>query len=202
MTKVKAKSYHHGNLDQALLDAGLKEAKMTGTRNLGVNSLAKDVDVSPMAVYRHFSSGEALRANISQAAREVLAKRMLVDLGDATGARERFRATGRSYIQFALDEPGLFAAAFVTCDAPPRREDEPSAWIIFQDSILDLCNKGLLEVTEVEQVAAFAWSSVHGYATLAVGNDPKRPKTSQKIIDDLLDRIWAGIVHEKEGLTN
>ena len=197
MGNMKTK-YHHGDLEGALLAAGMRVAKTTGSRNLGVNSLAKEVNVSPMAVYRHFSSGEGLRASISQQAREELARRMIRAISAEKDVKNRFKATGRTYIQFALQEPGLFAVAFVACNEPPKREDSPSAWVVFQDSILDLCNAGLIETDEVEYVAAFAWSAVHGYATLVAGNDPKRPKSNERIIADLLDRVWAGIVKGKE----
>ncbi|NBQ97063.1 MAG: TetR/AcrR family transcriptional regulator [Micrococcales bacterium] len=195
---MKTQKYHHGNLEKALLSAGIREAKATGSKNLGVNSLAKVVNVSPMAVYRHFSSGEVLRASISQQAREELARRMIKAISVETTVKNRFRATGRTYIQFALKEPGLFAVAFVACDEGPKREDNPSAWVVFHDSILDLCNAGLIEANEVESVAAFAWSTVHGFATLVAGNDPKRPKANQNAVESLLDRVWFGIVKGRE----
>lgn len=191
---MKTKKYHHGDLEEALLGAGMREAKTSGTKNLGVNSLAKEVNVSPMAVYRHFSNGESLRAGISQQAREEMARRMLNAVALETGVKERFHAVGKTYMEFALNEPGLFAVAFVACEEGPKREDSPSAWLVFQDSILDLCNAGLIETNEVEQVAAFAWASVHGFATLAGGNDPKRPKSSDEAITNLLDRVWSGIL--------
>ena len=197
MGTMKTK-YHHGDLEEALLAAGMREARRTGTRNLGVNSLAKEVNVSAMAVYRHFSSGEGLRASISQQAREELARRMLKAIAAEKDVKNRFRASGRTYIQFALKEPGLFAVAFVACDEGPKREDNPSAWMVFQDSILDLCNAGLIEPAEVEDVAAFAWAAVHGYAILAGGSDPKRPKSNEKTISQLLDRVWAGITNGRE----
>jgi hypothetical protein len=40
----------------------------------------------------------------------------------------------------------------------------------------------------------FAWATVHGYATLAGGYDPMRPKAEPEIFNDLLERIWFGIV--------
>jgi AcrR family transcriptional regulator len=196
MANIKTKTYHHGNLEQALLVAGFQEARGTGSRNLGVNSLAKEVQVSPMAVYRHFPSGESLKANISQLGREEMARQMIEAISRQVGVKNRFQVVGRAYIQFALDEPGLFAVAFTACDAPPKREDSPSAWLVFQDSILDLCNEGLIDASEVEHVSAFAWAAVHGYATLAGGNDPMRPKATEQVISNLLDRIWSGIVGE------
>jgi AcrR family transcriptional regulator len=188
------KKYHHGNLEEALLTAGLHEAKARGPRNLGVNFLAKAVKVSPTAVYRHFLSGESLRANISQQAREELATQMLKAIATQTDFKKRFQAAGRAYINFALNDPGLFAVAFVACEEGPKREDSPSAWMVLQDSILDICNAGLVDSSEVEQVASFAWATVHGFATLAGGSDPKRPKTNEKAISDLLERTWSGII--------
>jgi AcrR family transcriptional regulator len=196
MSNVKDRSYHHGNLEQALLAAGLREARETGAKNLGVNALAKEVKVSPMAVYRHFSSAQSLRANISQLAREELARQMLVAISAQTEVKDRFQSAGRAYIQFALNEPGLYSVAFAACDEGPDREDSPSAWSVFQDSILDLCNAGLIDASEVESVGAFAWATVHGYATLAGGNDPIRPKTNEQTITDLLERIWSGITQK------
>jgi len=194
MAKVKSKTYHHGNLEEALLKAGLREARATGVKNLGINPLAKEVQVSPMAVYRHFSNAESLKANVSQLAREELAKQMLKAISAQTDVKNRFQAVGRTYIQFALNEPGLFSVAFVACEAGPSREDSPSAWGVFHGSILDLCNAGFINESEVESVAAFAWAVVHGYAMLASGNDPMRPKVNEELITDLLDRTWSGII--------
>jgi len=188
------KKYHHGNLEDALLTAGLREAKIGGPRNLGVNFLAKAVNVSPAAVYRHFVSGESLRASISQQAREELARQMLKAIATQTDVKKRFQAVGRAYINFALNEPGLFAVAFDDCDEGPKRDDSPSAWMVLHDSILDLCNAGLIQPSDLQQVASFAWASVHGFATLAGGSDPRRPTSDNTTISNLLDRIWSGII--------
>jgi AcrR family transcriptional regulator len=172
----------------------MKEARASGARNLGVTYLAKKVHVSPMAVYRHFPSGESLKSSISQLAREELGRRMQEAVAKEKDVKRRFQATGRAYIQFGLEEPGLFAVAFVDCDAAPTRQDSPSAWSIFQDTILDLCNAGYIKTSEVQEVAALAWSVVHGFTMLAGRRDPMRPPASAKEIDNLIERTWQGIV--------
>jgi AcrR family transcriptional regulator len=190
---MKKKTYHHGNLEEALLTVGMKEAKASGSRNLGVTHLARLVDVSPMAVYRHFPSGENLKAAISQQAREELARRMFEAVSKEKDVKRRFMATGREYIRFGLEEPGLFAVAFIDCDAPPQREDNPSARAILHDAILDLCNEGLVKPSDLEAVANFAWSIVHGFTMLASGTDPFRPKSTPSVIENLLERTWLGV---------
>lgn len=199
---MKKTPYHHGNLEQALLQAGLMEARRNGLRNLGVTHLAKQVSVSPMAVYRHFPSGESLRAGIAQQAREELAHRMLDAVSGETDLKKRFLAIGRAYIEFGLSEPGLFSVAFLDCEDRPKRDDNPSAWIVFYDAILDLCNAGIIQPQSVDGVAAFAWSIVHGYSSLAGGKDPVRPSASSAVIDDLLERTWSGVTKPDEGLAN
>ena len=190
---MKKKSYHHGNLEEALLKVGMKEAKATGSRNLGVTHLAKLVDVTPMAIYRHFPSGENLKAAISQQAREELARRMASAVAKETDVKKRFMATGREYIRFGLEEPGLFSVAFLDCSELPNREDNPSARGILHDAILDLCNEGLVEPKEVQAVAHFAWAIVHGFTVLAGSEDPYRPSARPVDIEDMLERAWLGV---------
>lgn len=190
---MKKTSYHHGNLEQALLNMGISEARSSGSRNLGVTHLAKLLGVSPMAVYRHFENGESLKAEISQRAREELARRMLARASKESGTKKRFQAIGRAYIQFGLDERGLFSVAFMDCGEQPKRADNPDSWQIFQDAVLDLCNAGYITSNDVEGVSAIAWSTVHGFATLAGESEGIRPSKTDKAIDDLMERLWAGI---------
>jgi AcrR family transcriptional regulator len=194
---MKKKSYHHGDLEDALLKVGMKEARASGARNLGVTYLAKKVQVSPMAVYRHFPSGESLKSSISQRAREELGRRMQEAVDRETDVKRRFMATGRAYINFALEEPGLFSVAFVDCQALPTREDNPSAEKILKDAILDLCNQGYVKTSDVQDVANFAWSVVHGFSLLVSEGAEPKPSADQRSIENLLEKAWLGIVGNK-----
>jgi AcrR family transcriptional regulator len=194
---MKKKSYHHGDLEDALLKVGMKEARASGARNLGVTYLAKKVHVSPMAVYRHFPSGESLKSSISQRAREELGRRMQEAVEKETDVKRRFMATGRAYINFALEEPGLFSVAFVDCEALPAREDNPSAEKILKDAILDLCNQGYVKTSDVQDVANFAWSVVHGFSLLVSEGAEPKPSADQRSIENLLEKAWLGIVGHK-----
>ena len=146
-----------------------------------------------MAVYRHFPSGENLKAAISQQAREELARRMTRAVAKETDVKRKFMATGREYIRFGLAEPGLLSVAFLDCSELPNREDNPSARGILHDAILDLCNEGLVEPKEVQAVAHFAWSIVHGFTMLAGSEDPYRPSARPVDVEEVLERAWLGV---------
>ena len=102
-------------------------------------------------------------------------------------------ATGRKYIRFGLEEPRLFSVAFVNCSGLPTRPDDPSARTILHDAILDLCNEGLVAREEVESVAHFAWSLVHGFTMLAGGADPYGADANATAIEEILERAWLGV---------
>jgi AcrR family transcriptional regulator len=146
-----------------------------------------------MAVYRHFPNGENLKAAISQQAREELARRMANAVAKETDVKKRFMATGREYINFGLQEPGLLSVAFLDCEELPNREDNPSAREILHDAILDLCNEGSVKAQDVQSIAHFAWSVVHGFTLLASSSDPQRPGSKSAEIEEILERAWQGV---------
>src|SRR5258708_180267 len=77
------------------------------------------VGVVPNAAYRHFADRDELLAAVCTAALRRLADRMAAGVarvrgkhGDPAAARRRLHAIGTAYLEFAREEPGLFATAF------------------------------------------------------------------------------------------
>ena len=83
------------------------------------------VGVVPNAAYRHFADRDELLAAVCSAAMGVLADRMAAGVarvrgkhGDPAAARRRLNAIGTAYLEFAREEPGLFATAFARPPSP------------------------------------------------------------------------------------
>ena len=53
-------SYHHGNLRQALIDAGVRIINESGEENLSLRQVALRCKVSHAAPYAHFKDKEEL----------------------------------------------------------------------------------------------------------------------------------------------
>ena len=167
---VRQKRYHHGDLTEALIEAGLVAAASGGPGAIAVRDLAAAVGVSPAAVYRHFPSLAHLVAAISQRARERLGAGLedavaAVSVADPLArAWERLAATGRAYVRFAIDEPNLYATAFVACGVLPSRPDSPDAWSVLV-GVLDALDRAGQLAPEMRAAAPLiAWSAVHGVA--------------------------------------
>ena len=178
-------TYHHGNLEQAILDLGFASARKNGLAGLGVRKLATAAGVTPGAIYRHFSNSEVIKAEVSKLARETLAKRMMSGLGNLTDAKKRFRSLMNSYLDFAFTEKNLFAISSASCSEPPRTPDKYSVWAIVIAAIEDLEKNELLKSGTVATNADFVWASAQGYAMLVNQSEDLVSLTKDEFIEHL-----------------
>jgi hypothetical protein len=123
----------------------------------------------------------------------------------AKRAIARFRATGQGYIDFALDEPGLFRTAFAHTDAgrnPVGGTDAGAAdgndrhpFQILIRCIDDLVATGALSPDRRDGLDEAAWASVHGLSTLLLDGPLSTADATRKqlITDRLLDVIAVGL---------
>jgi AcrR family transcriptional regulator len=203
---VPVRPYHHGDLRRALVTAATELADAGGVENVTLREVARRVGVSASAAYRHFPNREGLLAQVASEAREALARRMIaaIDAVEAAGADEavgaasdgapvgRFRATGRAYIEFALDEPGLFEVAFRACPPDLYVPDDPSPYAVLSEGLDALDRAGLLAVPRPGTEVA-AWVAVHGAAVLL--GDGMLPRSDREtIIDATLDMVGGGLL--------
>ena len=79
--------YHHGALEQALVDEALRQIRERGADQVSLRGLAQAVGVSPSAAYQHFPDKAALMVAVCAAEGAELAERGLLRLApDETAA--------------------------------------------------------------------------------------------------------------------
>lgn len=169
--------YHHGNLKTELISAGFQLADRSGFDAVSLRELARDTKVTPAAALRHFADLSHLRAEISQEARQELARQCLADweiLGEKSLSRvstiARFDALGRRYVRFAQEHLNLFNSAFALCAAMPSQPDDPSPWGLLSEVVDELNALDVIRPELKKEAALIAWSMVHGLATLQSHN--------------------------------
>ena len=108
-------------------------------------------------------------------------------------AIDRFRATGRAYIEFALDEPGLFEVAFRPCPPDLYVPDDPSPYELLSDDLDALEAAGVLAIPRAG-AEAYAWIAVHGAAVL-LGERLLPPAERDAVIEGTLDMVARGLLH-------
>jgi AcrR family transcriptional regulator len=177
MMFVMARStYHHGDLPRALVAAAVELTRAGGPDAVVLREVARRLQVSPAAMYRHFPDRDALLAEVAQVARRDLARRMLdeVERVQERDRRrrsiDRFGAVGRGYLGFAKDEPNLLAAAFLPIASPGGGEEGPSPWHILAAALDELVASGAMRRERRPGAETIAWSAVHGFAVLRAGH--------------------------------
>jgi len=144
------------------------------------------VGVVPNAAYRHFADRDELLAAVCAAAMRELADRMAAGVasvpgayGDPGAAQSRLGEIGRAYLDFAHEEPGLFATAFAV---PQQHAYDAQAGGDGQDrtplgqlraALDELVAAGVVDQRHRVGLEYPIWSTVHGLAVLT-GEGPLR----------------------------
>jgi AcrR family transcriptional regulator len=177
---ARPRPYHHGDLRAALVRAGIDLALEGGPQALTLRGATRRAGVSVGAAYRHFTSHEDLTFAVGSVGLANMARaieRRQENIADGTElerARAMLRGVGLGYIDFALDEPGLFEVAMVgvftmahTSIESARGDRGRTPYELLVDAVSALVELGHLSAEESYTVAITCWSTVHGFATLA-----------------------------------
>lgn len=165
------RAYHHGDLRNALIEAGLNALEAQDASELSLRALARDLGVSANAVYRHFADKDALLSALAAEGFRRFGR-------EQREARARVAtdpvATGLGYIRFAQRHPALFRLMFGrftrACDSAELQEAALAAFgELLEDSrsTQAVPAAGGAPIDEATMLRAIArWSLVHGLSHL------------------------------------
>jgi AcrR family transcriptional regulator len=168
------KGYHHGDLKNALIQAGIKTISKEGAGALSLRQVARTAGVSHAAPYAHFADKQALIAAISTEGYKQLYERI-----DAVSQKHKRSPLRRlveacwAYVQFALDEPDHFK---ITLSGLIEREKDYPAYVEISQrsfdlvvSIVEACQQaGILRQGPADLTAVSVWGLVHGIVSLVL----------------------------------
>jgi AcrR family transcriptional regulator len=195
-----------GAVRDGLVAAGLELASTGGPDAVVLREATRMVGVVPNAAYRHFADRDELLAAVCAAAMRELADRMAAGVvkvpgkhGDPAAAQRRLGAIGSAYLEFARDEPGLFATAFALPEqhAYSVAEDEAGQRLSplghLRAALDELVDAGVLSPDRRDGFEYPVWATVHGMAVLA-GQGPLRdvPDVSRHRLEELTLSLIAG----------
>ncbi len=186
--KRRRRTYHHGDLQVALLRAAGKILEKEGVEALSLRDIARRAGVSHSAPYRHFAEREALLA--------ALAAEGFALLGQAqrgAAAAGGLRAMGEAYVLFALAHPQRFRLMFggqVQIARHARlREVATKAF----EGLSGALSARLPEAQGAGDASIAAWALVHGLAQLLledrIAAAARRGRSEAAFVRDVLASI-------------
>ena len=201
--KPRPRSFHHGTLRQGLIDAALAAPEIGG---LSLRQLAASLGVTAAAAYRHFDSREGLLFEVARIGFKRLRQRFAsaFDIkappSDVEEARLRLSRLAQAYLQFADDEPALWRLIFGAQAEAYRQtidsEIDPDSYEYLPAALLGLYLTGVVPTLPSERDALFAWSAVHGAATLRSGRVPGALISIPELAHEVAERVILAMTHE------
>lgn len=186
------RSYHHGNLREALIAAALDLIRQKGPAGFTFADAARHAGVSPAAPYRHFKDRDALLADVARRGFEQF--ELALENAWAGGRPEPVRAleaVGKAYLEFARREPAYFSAMFEAGlpfrEHPDVQRVSESAFAVLRKAV-----EAVVATLPADRrppammMALHMWSIAHGIASLFGRGDAAR-RTIPMAPDELLE---------------
>lgn len=195
--KMTSTTHHHGNLRQALIDAGLQLLETGGPAALTLRKCAAAAGVSHAAPANHFDGLISLKVAIIARGHVIFAERMRQSSAAANShPRAQLIAICEGYVAFAREHRPLFQFMFQYFGAMLEESDQTSkaeknaAADASYEILRAACAPFEHSNNDPLNTETMVWSLVHGYAMLFSGDEnPLPPEQSMPTFSDLLPEL-------------
>jgi AcrR family transcriptional regulator len=158
--------------DEKIAAAALRLLEREGPAAVSMRRIAKDVGITPMAIYHHFPNREVLLKTVTDREFEKLAEFMDARQNDARTGGERLLRVMDYYIDYAFKHPKVFDYVFSQYRTDARRfpkdfraRRSPTMNRV-ADTVNDAMGRGEIRKDDVWEVAMELWAHIHGYVAL------------------------------------
>jgi hypothetical protein len=202
-------TFRHGDLRQALLDAGLELARTAGPGAVVLREATRRAGVAPNAAYRHYANQQALERPVRHASLALVGDKFEAALSKLpkSGEPEKNGAcqpacAGASVFTVCFGRARLVPPAFCTPNDlmeknPEKRSEKGRTPYELLCSVMDNhVEAGLLADAKRPGAEFMAWSAVHGLALFFIdGPLDEMPRAQmKKMWERLLSIIEKGML--------
>ena len=165
---MEQKPYHHGNLRNKLIEAGIELISEEGVNHFSLRKVAVRCGVSHTAPYSHFENIEALKLAMGEYVTEKFAAALQAVVTDQKDHGAAVTSLGKAYISFFRENPHYFQFLFyhsgVVIDFD--QEDQYPPLAVFQEAAYRLFADMGLDREDYQCNLLALWSMVHGVVSL------------------------------------
>ena len=165
-------TYHHGDLKNALIKAGVEILAKEGVIGLSLRKAAHKAGVSHAAPYAHFTDKQALIAAISTEGHMKIYKNItqVIELYPDDPLRQLVEVAW-TYVRFGMEEPDHFKVTFSGAVEKERAypalvEITGKNFGVVRQLITRCQSAGILDPGEPDLVTVGVWGLVHGFVSL------------------------------------
>lgn len=204
--RQKTKSYHHGDLRNALIQAGLELLAEGGAQELDLRKAARRAGVSHAAPYRHFADKQALIAAINEEGFRWLAERIRSTLREVSDEPfEQLLGVALAYVRFAQDHPWLMREMFSGLSI--MRETFASlqaaskdVYHLYVEVVRRGQESGQIVDGDPAALAGVLWSVLHGLAMLIIEHQMRPyadgPEGAERVTRYTIEVLYGGFARK------
>jgi AcrR family transcriptional regulator len=203
----QSKAYHHRDLRNALIQAGLEILAEDGASALDLRKVARKAGVSHTAPYRHFADKQTLVAAIIEIGFQHLTKQIKLTLQNTPiNVEAQLEGLAHGYVSFAQTNPWLMREMFsgLTIERrafPDVHETAKTVYQLFVDVVKEGQVQGRIREGDPGELASVIWSMLHGMAILIIENQthPYTDTTEgvERMIHMCIQMLYEGLGYEQ-----
>jgi len=159
----RARSYHHGDLRNALLEAARSILEEQDLSELSLRAVARRAGVSHAAPYRHFPNHEALLVELAMEGFSELRQEIASAAASLDAESDRIAKIGAAYMRFVARRPAL--ASLMFGPQLPNRDSFPKL-----GEMADAIGNEIGTALHDSALGLAVWAAVHGLAMLILRN--------------------------------
>lgn len=189
---MPSKKYHHGDLKNALIKAGVEILAKEGVSGLSLRKVAQHAGVSHSAPYAHFPDKQSLIAAISTEGFTQLYTELEAAISPYSKNPKKQLLEGvKAYVRFAEENTDTFKIMF--SGVLEKEKDYPSFVEISSKTfklvvrVVQACqNAGSLPTAPADLMAVSVWGQVHGILSLALEGQISHTLLEKKSIESIV----------------
>jgi AcrR family transcriptional regulator len=189
---MPSKKYHHGDLKNALIRAGVEILAKEGVAGLSLRKVAQYTGVSHSAPYAHFPDKQSLIAAISTEGFNQLYTELEAAVSSHLKNPKKQLIEGiKAYVRFAVENTDTFKIMFSGIlekekDYLSFVEISSKTFKLVVDVVEASQNTGILPTAPADLMAVSIWGQVHGIISLALEGQVSHTVLDKYNIQDIV----------------
>lgn len=185
----------------AILRVACEKYLESGDQGLSMRNIAKELGITPMAIYKHFDNKEALQQQLLAEAFRTFMEYLSAGL-EGRSARERFHLTVEAYFEFAVRQSTYFELIFLAINPMNNlkvqdtiREASIPPFRFLMDRVRECIEEGYFRPGDAYAMSVSLLAQSTGIAALYLTRSfPWSEGEAREMQKTVLDQILGGFV--------
>ncbi len=164
-------TYHKDGLKIKILNTTYDMINEKGNHNISIRMVARSLNVSATAIYRHYENYADLMAQVIQKGEMVFSEYLMEQYDPKAPSLMQLSTMAENYIRYSLDFPFLYDLMFLSEYTPITSQEDMLCDLGSQgmNQLVELINHIIIDEqlhVDVETLLTQLWAYIQGYSYL------------------------------------